>query len=437
MSQKRATSTNNLIALLIRPQFLTFSLSVIFSQIAVNMLSIVLIVLTYQLTKSNFAVSILVMTLLLPQVFFSFLGGVVADAKNKRKILIFGNVLRAVLLVALFFVKDSLAFIYLLMLSVSIVTQFYIPAEAPIIPHLVKRRQLLAANAIFGVCLFGSILLGYVMAGGAMRIFGNSGVFLFMAVLFTLSYIFVQLMPDVSPTVKKLRTKDSILGNAIHLYRLVWKEFRSVLKILKEKKNVTSALLFLAFSQVIILLLATIVPDYAQKTLHIPAEDISLVIFAPAALGTLFASMIIGSKFAKSRRETIISVGIFLSSLVLFLFAVIDLQQSLNLITLSVGITFIAGIANACIFVPAQTIVQSHVSHKSLSKVFGLLYLGVGVMAFAPIILTGVFADVLGVRVVLLGIGMVLLVLGVMNVYLNRKNETFVTALEKKRREKI
>ena len=425
-------STNNLIGLLFRPQFVTFSISVIFSQIASNMLNIVLIILTYNLTHSNFAVSVLVMAFLLPQVFFSFLGGIIADAKNKRKILIFGNVARALILVAFFFVKDTLAFIYILVFVVSVITQFYIPAEAPIIPHLVKRSQLLAANAIFGICLFGSILVGYVAAGPAMRFFGSSGVFIFMAALFAVAYLCVQIMPDVTPSVRKLRTEKTMVANGLHLYRLVWKELRDVIKILNEKKNVASSLVFLALSQVIILLLATIVPDYAQKTLRVPAEDISIVIFAPAVGGMLIASLVIGSKFTKVRREKIIAVGMFLSSIVLFLFGTIDLQKYINLIILSVGVTLLAGIANACIFIPAQTIVQTHVSHKSLSKVYGLLFLAVGIIAFVPIILTGVFADVLGVRAVLLGLGVLLLLVGIAQIFFFNKGRNLLLKIAEK-----
>jgi MFS family permease len=240
------------------------------------------------------------------------------------------------------------------------------------------------------------------------------------------------LMPDVAPSVKKLRTEQTLVANLIHLYRLVWKEFRSVIKTLKEKRNVTSSLIFLALSQVIILVLATIVPDYALRTLRIPSEDISLVIFAPAALGMLVSSFIIGSKFTKSNHEKLINVGIFLSSIVLFLFAVIDLQHYFGLVALCLCITFLAGIANACIFIPAQTIVQSNVNHKSLSKVFGLLYLIVGVLAFAPIILTGVFADVLGVRAVLVGIGIVLLVLGFVKIFFRKNNERIIAGLIEK-----
>jgi len=367
------------------------------------------------------------MTFLIPQVLFSFLGGIIADAKNKRKILIFGNVSRALVLVVFFFVKDTLVFIYTFQLAIALVTQFYIPAEAPIIPHLVKRNQLLSANAIFGVCLFGSILIGYVAAGPAMRIFPGGGIFLFIASLFAAAYICVQLMPDVAPSVRKLRTEKTMIANVFHLYRLVGKEFREVIKILRSKNNVTSSLLFLALSQVIILVLATLVPDYAQKTLHVSAEDISLVIFAPAALGTLLSALVIGSKFAHANKEKVISFGIFLSSIILFLFGVIDQQKYFNLVYLALGITFLAGVANSCIFVPAQTIVQTHIGRKSLSKVYGLLFVVVGIFAFIPIILAGVFADVLGVRVVLVGMGILLLLVGLAKVFLFKKKETLLS----------
>jgi MFS family permease len=393
------------------------------------MLTIVLIVITYNLTHSNFAVSILIMTFLIPQVLFSFLGGIIADAKNKRKILIFGNISRAIVLVLFFFVKDTLVFIYAFQLAIAFVTQFYIPAEAPIIPHLVKRDQLLSANAIFGVCLFGSILIGYVAAGPAMRIFPGGGIFLFIAALFAAAYVCVQLMPDVAPSVRKLRTEKTMVANMFHLYRLVGKEFRDVIRILRSKNNVTSSLLFLALSQIIILVLATLIPDYAQKTLRISAEDISLVIFAPAALGTLLSALVIGSKFAHANKEKVISFGIFLSSIILFLFGVIDQQKYFNLVYLSLGITFLAGVANSCIFVPAQTIVQTNISHKSLSKVYGLLFVVVGIFAFVPIILAGVFADVLGVRSVLIGMGILLLLLGLAKVFLFKKKESLLSKL--------
>lgn len=421
MQSKPTLQTNNLLSVLLRPQFLVFSLSVIFSQVAANMLNIVLIVLTYKLTHSSFAVSILIMTFLLPQVLFSFLGGIIADAKNKRKILLFGNIARALVLIAFFFVKDTLVFVYIFGLTISVITQFYVPAETPIIPYLVKKEQLLSANAIFGVCLFGSILVGYVSAGPATRLFGISGVFLFMAFLFVLAFLCVLAMPKIITKTEKLRTEKTLFGNMLRLYRLVGSEFKICIDIIRKKSEVLSSFVFLALSQVIILVLATIIPDYTQKTLAIGAEDISLVIFAPAALGMILSSLLIGSKFARIRKEVIINAGIFLSVLVLMLFASVDLQKYFNVLYATILVAFTAGVANACIFIPTQTIVQSSVEEKYLSKIYGLLFAVVGVMAFLPIILAGVFADVLGVRAVLMGIALLLLSIGFLKIFLGKR----------------
>ena len=423
MLHKSNIDKNNLVDVLLRPQFVVFSLSVIFSQIATNMLNVVLILQTYKLTNSSFAVSILVLTFLLPQIVFSFIGGIIADAKNKRKILLYGNLARVIILCLFFFVKDSLVFIYLFQLAIAIVTQFYIPAETPLIPYLVKKSQILAANAFFGICLFGSILVGYVAAGPAIRYFGTSGVFLFMSFLFFMAYLCVWMMPKITTKTEKIRTEKTLLKNIIRIVNLIFSEFRICINLVKNKFDVASALTFLILSQVIILVIATLIPDYAQKTLGIGSEDISLVIFAPAALGMILASLIIGVRFS-NKENRVIDFGIFLSVLVLALFTSIDLLGKENIILATFITSFFSGVANASIFVPAQAIIQTKVEEKYLSKIYGLLFAGVGVMALIPIILAGAFADAVGVKVNLIGIAILLLVVGVAKIsFLNQNHK--------------
>ncbi len=413
--------SNDFTTILKKPAFLSFSLSVIFSQIAFNMMNILLIFLIYKLTTSNFAVSLLVLSFLLPQLFFSFLGGIIGDAKNKRKILIFGNFVRAFALIILFLFHDSLPAIYFGAIIVSIMTQFYVPAEAPMIPHLVNRSQLLTANAIFGVSLFGSILMGYIIAGLALHYLGPSGAILLTSSMFFSAGLCVLMLPNVAPSTRKLRIPGSVFANVTHLYKLVWVEFKLCIEILRVKRNAADSLLFLILSQVIILVLATVVPGYARTTLGILPEDTSIYIFAPAGVGMILSALIIGYFFATKNKQLIMNIGIFLSSVVLFLFSAVDYQNQLNVLHATILITFFAGIANSCIFVPAQTIIQTDVADEYRSKIYGLLYAAVGLLALLPIVLAGVFADVLGVRSVLIGIGILLVGIGVGNIFFYKK----------------
>lgn len=411
-------SSNNLLLVLKEPAFLTYSLSVVFTQIAYNMMNVVLIFLIFRLTSSTFAISMLLLSFLLPQIFFSFLGGIIADAKNKKKILLLGNLLRSICVLFLFFFHSTLPVVYLLVLITSVATQLYIPAESPLIPHLVKESYLLAANALFGICLFGSILIGYVLAGPAINLFGNSGVFLFISALFFLAAVCIFFIPDVAPATKKLRTEGSMIGNFAHLYKLVLSELDQSVRVISKKSDVAISLLFLALSQVITVLLATLVPGYAKTTLHILPEDISLYIFAPAAFGMIISSLMIGSIFRNWDKQKIMSLGIFLSAFSMFSLAVVGFQTVINPFVGTVAISFLAGVANSFIFVPTQTVIQTEVADEFRAKIYGLLFVSVGIIALIPIILAGVFADVLGTKAVLIGLSLLLLGIGFTNTFI-------------------
>lgn len=418
LSKKNSTSSNGIFAVLKQRNYLIFSFSVVFTQLAFNMMNVVLIFAVYSITTSTLAVSVLLLTFLLPQIFFSFLGGIIADAKNKRKILIIGNIIRAVSVLGLFFFHGNLGIIYLLALIIAITTQFYVPAETPMIPYLVKEKYLLAANAMFGVCLFGSILIGYVLAGPLLNILGDYGIFLFIASLFAIACVCVALMPNVTPSIRKFRTEPTLLKNIAHLYKLVWEEFDQCIALIKDKPHVAVSLLFLALPQVITYLLATLVPDFATTTLHIKTQNISLFLFAPAAFGTIFAAVVIGSLFTKVSKDKIMNFGIFLSAFALFALAVIDRQHVISLLPCTIFVAFLAGISNSLIFVPSQTVVLTEVKDEFRSKIFGLLFAVVGVMALVPILLAGVFADAVGTKTVLVTIASLLSVLGVVKLLL-------------------
>ena len=124
-----------------------------------------LTVIVFESTSSNSAVSALILTFLVPAVLFSAVAGVYVDRLDRRLILVVTNVLRGVAFVAMFFVGDNLLAILLLNIFVSTVTVFFAPAEAAMIPHLVPRRQLLAANGVFTLTLNAAFALGFALLG--------------------------------------------------------------------------------------------------------------------------------------------------------------------------------------------------------------------------------------------------------------------------------
>lgn len=401
------------IFILSTPSFLYFSLSVFLSQIAYQMMNVSFIFLVYYLTGSNFVVSLLVLSFLIPQILFSFLGGIVADVRSKKKILVYGNIIRAMLIVFLFFNIESLYLVFIISILVSIITQFYIPAEPPFIPQLVAKSRLVAANSIFGISLFGSILIAFVLAGPLIQAFGRSTIFLIISFLFAISSFFALLLPDRKKTGPE--REGSFIMNVIRFYH---NDFLASTKLLRQKDNVGASFFLLIFSQVIILVLASVIPDYAESILRIPAENLSVILFAPAAVGMIIAGVSFGGNLGKIDKRFISVIGVFLSGFSLLFF---PLTPHISKIFFSVSplyvasvIAFLAGFANAFIFVPSQSTIQDKVPENFRSKVYGLMYAIVGVFSLIPIIVAGGVADVLGVGFVLSVLGFVILIVGIL-----------------------
>ena len=135
------------------------------TQIGGNMVLYGLTVIVVESTSSNTPVSLLLLSFLVPAVLFSAVAGVYVDRFDRRVILVATNFLRGVALVGLYLVGDNLAAILILNIFVSTVTTFFAPAEAAMIPAIVERKQLLAANGIFTLTLNAAFALGFALLG--------------------------------------------------------------------------------------------------------------------------------------------------------------------------------------------------------------------------------------------------------------------------------
>jgi MFS family permease len=147
------------------PPFLRLWLSQAATQIGGNMVLFGLTVVVVNSTTLNTAVSLLILSFLVPAVALSAVAGVYVDRIDRRKILVATNVLRGLAMIGLYLVGTNFALILLLNTFVSVVTVFFAPAEAAMIPQVVPRRQLLSANGVFTLTLNAAFALGFALPG--------------------------------------------------------------------------------------------------------------------------------------------------------------------------------------------------------------------------------------------------------------------------------
>ena len=391
------------LALVQNRNFRNLWLGQITSQIALNMLYFVLAIKVYQDTRSNAAVSYMILAFGIPSIIFGVIAGGIVDKCNKRTVLLFSNIIRVFILALFYFFLNNLFLIYLFTIIISIITQFFIPAEAPSIFHLVSKELLMTANSLFTVSFYVSTLLGFVLAGPFIKLLGPSNVYLFMAFLMILASYFVYLLPNIG---QKLININSLVDfNAIRI------NIQEGIRFIFTHQRVKQSLILMTFSQAMIVTLSVLAPGFADRILTIDLADSSYLVMGPAAVGLILGAIWVGGYGVKLLKGTIIRIGIIATGICLLILSLLTRAPNPNLMAAFILLMLI-GMFNSFINVPASTILQEDSDSNVRGRVYGVLTSLTGGISFLPVVFSGIMADILGVGPALFILGIIILLIG-------------------------
>ncbi len=386
----------------------------------------------------NTAVSLLILSFLVPAVLVSAVAGVYVDRLDRRLILVATNVLRGLAIIGLFLVGDHLLLMLLLNLFVSTVTVFFAPAEAAMIPEVVPRSQLLAANGVFTLTLNAAFALGFALLGPlVINIAGPQAVILVVAALYFLAAVFCWTLPPSPPPA---RTTDD--GNAVgETQRAVTStiaQLRDGFAFIKGHRSIRWSLLYLGITASLVGVLGVLGPDLAQTALGLRPKDIAIIVL-PLGGGIVMGILLLNSYGKFMPRRRVIEGGLIVLGVMLALLSVagpisqflqsaeqasdlLDLSAVTSLLAVVVVIAFIAGVAYAAVAIPAQTQLQEDLPEDVRGRVFGVLNMLVSVSSFLPIIIVGPISDLIGTATVMLLVAIAVLASGVASVFLRDPN---------------
>src|SRR5438874_2135488 len=150
--------------------FLLLWLAQLLSQIVFNAANYGVIAKVTAVTHSTLFVGLAIVSFTLPAVPFSLIAGVYVDYLDKRLVLWASNALRAVatglIVLALLLNPHSVVPLFFLAFAISLITQFFMPAEASAIPLLVSKNDLVPALSLFNITLTLAQALGFLVVGG-------------------------------------------------------------------------------------------------------------------------------------------------------------------------------------------------------------------------------------------------------------------------------
>jgi len=398
------------------------------SQLGFAMLLFVLALRVYQQTGSNAAVSGLFLTFGVPAVIFGIAAGAIVDHLDKRIVLVAADLSRAILVLGFFLFPGILPIMYIVSFATAIITQFYVPAEAPTIPRLVPPQLLVTANSLFSFTYYSSLGIGSIIAGPVLRLFGSHAVFLLIAALFALAAWFAWRIPREIG--KPTHLPDPSIAKMIHMAQAVATSMREGLAYVKATPSITEALLLLTGTQIVLALLGTLGPGFADRVLEIDIRDASILIMGPAVLGIIFGSLWVGNVGYRFSSRRLIQSGIIAAGIFLILIALTVRLKRVALfawfyadpiiLPIEFLLFFFLGVANSMLDVPANSALQKEASGAMRGRVYGLLTAAVGGVGMLPIVLTGVLADVIGPGKVIFALGGLITLYGLWRMRYNR-----------------
>src|SRR5437764_5950844 len=155
--------------------------------------SVALFTLLLNLTGSGEAVGLVLIIKLLTQFLVGPLADVVADSFNRKAIMIWADVLRGLLVFGFLFVEraDQVWIVYVLSALEIILSSFFEPAESAAVPMIVKRHELIAANALGGATWSVTLAFGAALGGVVIDLFGRNTAFIIDAISFFVSAAFI------------------------------------------------------------------------------------------------------------------------------------------------------------------------------------------------------------------------------------------------------
>jgi MFS transporter, DHA3 family, macrolide efflux protein len=336
-------------------------------------------VVSFRMHGSATDVTLVLVFYLLPLAVVSPLSGVFVDSWSVKQTMIASDLVRAVLFFLLIF-AHNLWQIYAILLVVSTVSSFFMPAQSITVRTLVPLHGLMSANALIQQAFFAMQIISPAISGLLVSAFGpnvcfwvDSGSFLFSAAM--LSTLTIKHQP--SPAVKTVQA--------------VWSELSVGAKFIFTHAAISFVVIAMTAGMFAIRCFGALIAVYVRDVLRGGST-----LFGN--LGSLVGfGMIIGTQMVRlgSKRlpgTQIVTAGLAgtgFSIAILAIFGSIALSAAMM-----VGIGFFA----AFVFVPAQVLIQEHTPQKMLGRVSGSMLAVMFSSQVLALLVSGTLATRIGIR---------------------------------------
>jgi MFS family permease len=375
------------------------------TQVGGNMALYALTILVFATTRSNTAVSALVMSFLVPTILLSAAAGVLVDRLDVRWALIVPNAVRTLLNLGLALAGANVPALLALNLGISLTTVVLTPAEASMIPRVVPKGQLDVAMSLFNLTLQASFAVGFALLGPLLvTVAGPSFVLIVVSGLYAAATLATVTLPSAPP----VAIEPGIARRAIHE---PIDQLRAGFEAIGGNREVARPLIHLAAASSLVGVIGVLGPNLAAS-IGLDPDDLVVVVL-PLGLGVVGGVLGLrrfGQRVPR-RRAGEAGLGSFgLLAAIIAIVAQLDEGLALPAVPIVVVLAFFAGAAYVATTVSAQTALFEHMPPEVRGRVFGVLASLVSATSLLPILVAGPLADAIGGPIVIafVAVGIVL-----------------------------
>jgi MFS family permease len=273
----------------------------------------------------------------------------------------------------------------------SIVSQFFTPAESALLPTVVGEGDLVAANSLTSLSRNLARLAGPALGGAVAAAVGIAGVTLIDSASFLIAAGLIALARVEGKAVREeLR---AAAGSALETWRSVWREWLEGVALVRRERLISVLLTVTAMSSLGEGVMSVMFVIWVKQVIHGGALQLGWFMSAQA-VGGLLGGLIIGSLSRRLSPGLLAGAGMLLFGLldsVLFGYPlfVSGIWLGLAVIVL-VGVPVVAGGAGI------TTVLQTGVGEGYRGRVFGALGTTQGLFMLAGTLLAGVLGGFFG-----------------------------------------
>ncbi|MFA7114014.1 MAG: MFS transporter, partial [Candidatus Omnitrophota bacterium] len=397
----------NYLDLLKKRNFFCLWFGQIISQFGDRLTQIALIGLVSKATTSSTNLAFMLSMTIIPVFLFSPVAGVYVDRWDNRKTMYISDFIRGIIILLIPIIFEwtkCMPLIYIVIFFAFSVGRFFIPAKMALVPKLVEKKELFAANSLISITATVAAILGIGVGGVIVETWGADISFFIDSGTFFLSAISIIFIPIT--VAGKFSSHDILdIGKEIvvTVKKSVFVDIKESIKYVvlqKETRYAFRIFLFLfSYAGAMFISIKFIQNVFASVTKDFGFMTLSL------AVGIFIGSVIYGKIAHKFNPRKVISSALMVASLYLIFFTIFLPRYPV----ISVGMLFAGflGMIIAPVFVAANAMIHSYSDRDMLGRIFSFIEL-IGHMGFFISMFTFSFiADLAGTFTTLILVGII------------------------------